>query len=75
MDTNAISKPSLLSVVALLDDRPADKLARGQVGTVVEFLADDKVLVEFSDDTGRPYAVVPFAATDLLILHHEPKAA
>lgn len=75
MDTNAISKPSLLSVVALLDDRSADKLARGQVGTVVELLADDRVLVEFSDDTGRPYAVVPCAASDLLVLHHEPQAA
>jgi len=75
MDTNAISKPSLLSVVALLADRPAEKLARGQVGTVVESIADDTVLVEFSDDTGRPYAITPCASTDLLVLHHEPQAA
>jgi hypothetical protein len=75
MTTNTIIKPSLLSVVALLDDRPADKLARGQVGTVVELLADDRVLVEFSDDTGRPYAVIPCTPSDLLVLHHEPQAA
>lgn len=75
MDTNAISKPSLLNVVALLADRPAEKLTRGQVGTVVELLIDDKVLVEFSDDAGRPYAVVPCTPSDLLVLRHEPQAA
>jgi len=47
-------EPSLLDVVALLADRPADALTRGQVGTVVETLTDDAVLVEFSNDAGRP---------------------
>ena len=48
------SSPSSLDVVALLADRPADALTRGQVGTVVEALKDGAVLVEFSNDAGRP---------------------
>ena len=46
-------RPSLLDVVALLTDRPAQRLARGQVGTIVEQLDDKTLLVEFSDDQGR----------------------
>lgn len=68
-------KPSVLDVVALLADRPADDLARGQVGTVVESLDDETVLVEFSDDTGRAYALVPCPQSELLALHYVPQAA
>lgn len=77
MDTNEkpLDEPSLLNVVALLADRPADKLTRGQVGTIVESLRDDAVLVEFSDDSGRPYAIIPCAPSELLVLHYEPQAA
>ena len=39
----------MLDVVALLADRMAEGLGRGQVGTVVESLGDNTVLVEFSD--------------------------
>jgi hypothetical protein len=42
--------PSLLDVVALPADLPAQGLARGQVGTVVEQFDSRTVLVEFSDD-------------------------
>jgi hypothetical protein len=68
-------KPSLLDVVALLADRPSEALARGQVGTVVETLPNEAVLVEFSDDAGRPYAIVPCGRSDLLVLHYQPQAA
>jgi hypothetical protein len=64
-----------LEVVALLTDRPADGLARGQVGTVVDTLGESDVLVEFSDEDGRAYAIVPCACTDLLPLHYLPRAA
>jgi len=67
--------PSLLDVVALLTDLPAQGLARGQAGTVVEQLDDRAWLVEFSDDQGRAYAVAPCQDTDLLILHYVPEAA
>jgi hypothetical protein len=68
-------RPSLLDVVALLKDLPAQGLARGQVGTIVEQLDDKTLLVEFSDDQGRAYAVVPCPGADLLVLHYVPEAA
>jgi hypothetical protein len=67
--------PSLLDVVALLTDLPAQRLARGQVGTIAEQLDDRTSLVEFSDDQGRAYAVVPCRREDLLVLHYVPEAA
>ncbi len=67
--------PSLLDVVALLADIPAQQLARGQVGTIVEQLDDKTLLVEFSDDHGRAYAVAPCPRTELLVLHYVPEAA
>jgi Domain of unknown function (DUF4926) len=66
--------PALLDVVALLKDRP-DGLARGQVGTIVEALGGTNVLVEFSDDDGRPYAVVACPQSELLVLHYVRQAA
>jgi hypothetical protein len=67
--------PSTLEVVALLTDCAALRLARGQVGTVVEALDHDTVLVEFSDDQGHAYAVAPCPRSDLLVLHYVPEAA
>jgi hypothetical protein len=67
--------PSLLDVVALLKDLPAFRLVRGQVGTVVERLDDETLMVEFSDDQGRGYAVEPCPRTDLLVLRYIPEAA
>jgi hypothetical protein len=68
-------RPSVLDVVALLQDLPAQRLARGQVGTIVEQLDDKTLLVEFSDDQGRAYAVAPCPRADLLVLHYVPAAA
>lgn len=68
-------RPSLLDVVALLTDLPAQRLARGQVGTIVEELDDKTSLVEFSDDDGRAYAVEPCPRVELLVLHYVPEAA
>ena len=67
--------PSVRDVVALLADRPADNLARGQVGTVVEPLDKNTALVEFSDDQGRAYAVIPCAFPELIVLYYDPQAA
>ena len=64
-----------LDVVALLSGLPAGKLPRGQVGTVVESLDQDTVLVEFSDEQGRAYAIVPAPRSELLVLHYVPQAA
>jgi hypothetical protein len=62
----------LLSVVALLEDLPAEGLVRGQVGTVVESWAPGVYEVEFCDDSGKTYAMVALKADHLIRLHHEP---
>ena len=67
--------PSLLDVVALLTNLPERRLARGQVGTIVEQLDDRTSLVEFSDDQGAAYALAPCSRDDLLVLHYVPEAA
>ena len=67
--------PSILDVVALLTDLPEQQLARGQVGTIVEQLDDKTLLVEFSDEQGRAYAITACPGAELLILHYVPEAA
>jgi Domain of unknown function (DUF4926) len=69
------ARPSLLDVVALLTDLPAQRLAREQVGTIVEQLDDKTSLVEFSDEQGKAYAVAPCPRAELLTLHYVPEAA
>jgi uncharacterized protein DUF4926 len=68
-------QPCLLDVVALLADIPAQQLARGQVGTIVEQLDDKTLLVEFSDEQGRAYAFAACPRTELLVLRYVPQAA
>ena len=60
----------LLDVVALLEAMPEKKLARGEVGTVVENLAPGVFEVEFSDDAGRTYASVALSESQLMLLHY-----
>ena len=67
--------PKLLDVVALLHDFPAEKLVRGQVGTVVEELAPGVSEVEFSDNNGRAYATLTLRTEQLMVLVHEAIAA
>lgn len=62
----------LLDVVALVHDRPGDGLVRAQVGTVVEVLSPGVYEVEFSDDQGKTYAMLPLAADELIVLHTAP---
>ncbi len=73
--SEAMKRPAILDVVALLADMPPQNLTRGQVGTVVEALDDDTVLVEFSDEQGVAYAVVPCPSAGLLVLRYVPQAA
>jgi Domain of unknown function (DUF4926) len=73
-DTKA-ERARILDVVALLADLPSEGLARGQVGTAVEVLDEKTLLVEFSDDQGRAYAIVPCPRSELLVLHYVPQAA
>ena len=61
----------LLDVVALLVDIPNEKLSIGQVGTIVELLADDVFEVEFADTKGRTLTTCAVETNDLLKLKHE----
>ena len=63
----------LFDGVALISDLPEYNLRRGQVGTVVEILADGKAFeVEFSDRDGRTYESVGLCPDQIMVLHYEP---
>ena len=64
-------RPKLNDVVAFLADVPAAKVLRGQVGTVVDVLPDDTMLIEFADDNGRASAITPVEIAKLLVLQYE----
>jgi Domain of unknown function (DUF4926) len=68
-------RPKLNDVVALLVDLPAAKVLRGHVGTVVDVLADETMLIEFADDKGRAYAITPVKIVKLLLLQYEQEVA
>lgn len=70
MSTNT---PKLLDMVALTIDLPEYNLLRGQVGTVVELLANGAALeVEFSDRNGQTYESVGLRPDQIMVLHFEP---
>ena len=65
----------LLDVVALTVDLPDHELCRGQVGTIVEILADGAACeVEFCDREGRTYESVGLRPEQIMVLHYEPVA-
>ena len=65
----------LHDVVATLEAIPVAHLAKGQVGTIVDHLSDDVVLVEFADLGGVTYALEPIPLSKLIELHHTPAMA
>ena len=67
-------KVKLLDTVALLEDLPARKLKRGEVGTVVEILAGDAYEVEFCDDEGQTYAELALRGERVVALHNQGEA-
>jgi hypothetical protein len=70
-----VNEIQLLDVVALTEDLPDRKLRRGQVGTVVETLAEGVYEVEFSDTDGHTYASLALRAEQLMVLHYAPEEA
>lgn len=67
------STVKLLDVVALTVDLPQYHLWRGQVGTVVEILANGTACeVEFSDRNGRTYESLGLRPEQIMVLHFEP---
>lgn len=69
---NVATQFQLLDAVALKHDLPQHHLTAGQVGTLVEPLAPDVYEVEFSDDDGQTYAMLPLHTSQLLKLHYTP---
>jgi hypothetical protein len=70
--------PPLLAEVALLVDVPEHGLVRGETGTVVEHLSaygQEAVLVEFSDNHGRTYAMPSLRSDQVIVLHRRLSAA
>ena len=61
----------LLDIVALLTDMPTANLQVGQVGTIVEELADGVYEIEFADSQGRTIVTCAVDSRQLLKLTHE----
>jgi hypothetical protein len=60
----------LLDVVALTVDLPEYNLLRGQVGTIVELLADGAVFeIEFSDSNGQTYESLGLRPEQIMVLN------
>jgi hypothetical protein len=70
---SAPTRFQLLDVVALKEDLPQHHLSAGQVGTLVEPLAQDVFEVDFSDDEGQTYAMLPLHTSQLLKLYTSPE--
>jgi Domain of unknown function (DUF4926) len=59
-----------LDVVAILEDIPAEKLWRGDIGTIVDDSGTGYYLIEFSDRFGQTYSMPALRAEQFLVLHH-----
>jgi len=70
---STLNQLQLLDVVALKNPLPTHHLLAGQVGTIVEFLSPDVYEVDFSDDNGQTYAMLPLHSSQLLKLHYAPE--
>lgn len=66
------NRMKLLELVATLQDIPEQQVMKGQVGTVIEELGDDHVLVEFAGLDGAAYAITPIPVGQLIQLKHSP---
>ena len=68
-----MDKIKLFDVVALTVDLPEDNLTKGQVGTVIEILAEGSAFeVEFSDSKGLTYESLGLRPEQFMVLHFEP---
>lgn len=68
-----MNKIKLFDVVALTADLSEDNLSKGQVGTVVEILANGNAFeVEFSNSQGQIYESLGLRPEQFMVLHFEP---
>lgn len=66
---------TLLDVVALTENLESEGLRRGAVGTIVEQWAEGVFEVEFSDNTGRAYALAAVRADQMMKLYFRKEEA
>jgi hypothetical protein len=59
----------LLDVIALMEELDSEGLRRGEVGTIVEQWKDGVFEVEFSDDSGKAYALIALRPEQMMKLH------
>lgn len=59
----------LLETVSALSDHPP--IRRGQIGTIVDILEPNVLLVEFADENGETIATLPLRSPDLVSVHHD----
>ena len=64
----------MLDVVALTEALPERGLQRGQVGAVVDELEPGVFEIEFVDQSGHTYQMIPLRAEQLMVLHYENMA-
>jgi len=62
----------LLDVVVLTRPMPELGLRKGELGAIVELLADGVFLVEFADTNGSTYAMPTLSAQHLMKVYYEP---
>jgi len=58
----------LLDVVAVADNHSIPSVAVGAIGTIVDELDHDFLLVEFADKQGRATSIEPIPAKDLALV-------
>ena len=62
----------LFDTVALLEDIPDENLGRGNVGAVVHIHEDGAAFeVEFVNNDGRTYGLLPLTPDQFIVLSHE----
>lgn len=67
------SPVKLFDTVALIQSLPEYRLSQGQVGTVVDILADgDAFEVEFCDRKGQTIESLGLRPDQIMVLHYEP---
>ncbi len=64
-------KLKILDVAALLKNIPEKNLLMGQVGTIVEYHAENVLEVEFANNNGETIVLASVKADNLLLLHYE----
>ena len=68
-----IENIKLFDVIALTVNLPEQNLWQGQVGTIVEALADGAAFeVEFSDKQGHTYKSLGLYPEQFIVLHFDP---